>query len=35
MEMYQAGIFINQKDLLGQCCAFLKILGPKVKGQVQ
>ena len=32
--MCQVGVFVNQKDLLGQCKAFLKILGSKVKGQV-
>ena len=34
IQMYQLGTFIHQKDLLGQCRAFLKIWGSKVKGQV-
>ena len=31
---WAVGTFVNQKDLLGQCWAYLKIWGPKVKGQV-
>ena len=27
--MYQVGTFVNQKDLLGQCSAFLKIRGQR------
>ena len=29
--MCWVGTFVNQKDLLGQCKAFLKVWGPKVK----
>ena len=32
--LYQVGIFIHQKELVGQCSVILRTWGPKVKGQV-
>ena len=33
LQMYQVATFVNGKDLLGQCQAFLEIWGAKVKYQ--